>query len=331
MTNDLARRETGITPADVWGLMRDQAATIVKSGFLPPAINTPEKALALMLKGRELGVPPMAALTSISIVQGRPVCSAELMLALIRRDYGPGSIRVASSTNEACRVEWRSPGWDGVQHYEWTIADARTAGLAGQKGSWTQYPAAMLRARCVSAVARMAFPECIAGMYSADELGANVVIDGAGAVVLDESPAPAAPAQPAPRPTPNGTTPAPAAPSTAPLTGQQEDALDADAERLDERQRFIADFQAAETQAEVRSVRDLLIEITHMFDPADMAILNQAMRAAANRVTLGAALRDAPQPAPEPVVTAGPEGRSYEDLFPGSTAAREPDAVGVPF
>jgi hypothetical protein len=37
----------------------------------------------------------------------------------------------------------------------------------------------MLRARCISAVARMAFPDSIGGMYTAEELGAEVDEDGA--------------------------------------------------------------------------------------------------------------------------------------------------------
>jgi hypothetical protein len=36
----------------------------------------------------------------------------------------------------------------------------------------------MLRARCLSAVARMAFPDSIGGMYSPDELGASVRVEG---------------------------------------------------------------------------------------------------------------------------------------------------------
>jgi len=157
-----------------WGAMKEQAAMLVKSGFLPPAINTPEKAIALMLKGRELGVPAMYALSNIHIINGKPVCSAELMLALVQRDHGHDAIRVATTDNTKCVVEYRQ--WGKVATYAFTIKDAEIAGLTQKGGNWKSYPAAMLRARAISAVCRMAFPASIAGMYTPDELGGDVVV-----------------------------------------------------------------------------------------------------------------------------------------------------------
>jgi hypothetical protein len=105
------------------------------------------------------------------------------MLALVRRDYGTDAIRVKETTNELCTVEWRQKGWAGTQSYTFTIQDAKQAQLVVAGGNWAKYPAAMLRARCISAVARMAFPESIAGMYSPGELGDEVVVTDEGEVV----------------------------------------------------------------------------------------------------------------------------------------------------
>lgn len=166
---------------DPFTLMQRQARLLVASGLLPSEITTPEKATAVMMKARELGIPPMYGLSNIVIVKGKPTCSAELMLALIRRRYGQRIIRIKASTDLSCTVEWRQDGWDGTQTYTWTIEQARNAGLAGGD-NWRHYPAAMLRARTISQVARMAFPECIAGMYTPDELGVAVQMtdDGEG-------------------------------------------------------------------------------------------------------------------------------------------------------
>lgn len=181
-------RDTAVYQEKVaWELMRDQASILIKTGFLPDAIKTPEQAMAVMMKGRELGVPHMYALSNIAIVKGKPTCSAELMLALIRRDYGQQAIRVKSTDNASCTVEWRQTGWTGTQHYTFTIQDAQTAGLT-KNPTWTAYPAAMLRARCISAVARMAFPECIAGMYSPGELGEAVIVTDEGDVISGDTP-----------------------------------------------------------------------------------------------------------------------------------------------
>lgn len=160
----------------------EAAKRFVDSGLLPDGVNTPQKALVVMTAGRELGVPATYALRNIHVVKGKPTCSAELMLALVRRAYGPSAIRVSATSNTACTVQYREQGWDGISEYSFTIEDARTAGVAGST-TWKNFPAAMLRARCISAVVRFAFPECISGLYTPEELGAEVSVSDDGSVV----------------------------------------------------------------------------------------------------------------------------------------------------
>ncbi len=58
------------------------------------------------------------------------------------------------------------------------MEEAEAAGLF-KNPVWKQYPAAMLRARAISATVRFAFPECISGLYLPEEMGASVkVVDG---------------------------------------------------------------------------------------------------------------------------------------------------------
>lgn len=178
----LALRETpGLPSASEWATLLEMARVLVPTNFLPATIKTPEQAVAIILKGRELRVPPMQALGQIVVVQGKPTCSAELMLALIYRDHGDLAVVVEESTAEVCRVAYRRRGWDRARLFAFTIGDARTAELAG-KGTWKQYPQAMLRARCISAVARLAFPDSIGGMHTPEELGAVVYVDHEGRV-----------------------------------------------------------------------------------------------------------------------------------------------------
>jgi hypothetical protein len=166
----------------------EAAKRYVDSGLLPSAIKTPAQALTIMSVGREVGVPATYALRNIHVINGRPTCSAELLMALVRRAYGPSAIRVREATNEACTVEYRETGWDGVSKLTFTMDDAKKANLAG-KDTWKAYPRAMLRSRAVSETVRMAFPECIAGLYTAEEVGARVRVTSEGAVELDPEPA----------------------------------------------------------------------------------------------------------------------------------------------
>lgn len=165
-------------------VMMAAAQRYVASGLLPSEVNTPQKALLVMTAGRELGVPATYALRNIHVVKGKPVCSAELLLALVRRSYGPGAIRVGKTSNTACTVQYREQGWDGISEYTFSIDDAKQAGVTNNP-TWRNYPGAMLRARAISAVVRFAFPECIAGLYTPEEMGAEVTVTDDGEVKVN--------------------------------------------------------------------------------------------------------------------------------------------------
>lgn len=204
MTTELAltKPDASLT-MDTLRAQMEAAKRYVDSGLLPSGIKTPQQALTIMQVGREVGVPATYALRNIHVIQGKPACSAELLMALVRRTYGQAAIRVREATNESCTVEYREAGWDGVSSLTFTLDDAKKAGLAS-KDNWRQYPRAMLRSRCVSEVVRMAFPEAIAGLYTVEEMGAKVRVDAEGHVELDTEtdppPRPVTHLGPVPRP-----------------------------------------------------------------------------------------------------------------------------------
>jgi hypothetical protein len=181
-SNALTTTRELLPPAADWRTMKEMADDLVKSGMLPAHIKTPQAAIAVMLKGRELNVPPMQALGNIAFIQGKTVVMAELMNALVIRDHGAGAMRIVHTDNEGCTIRYVRPGYDVPAEYSFTIADAQRAGLSGD--NWRKYPAAMLRARCISAVAKMAFPDTVSGMYTPDELGADVSVSEDGMTII---------------------------------------------------------------------------------------------------------------------------------------------------
>lgn len=189
-----------------WQCMREQAELLVATGFLPAGVKAPEQAIAIMLKGRELTIPPMEALSQLYVVQGKVTLQAQLMLGLIRRSNRYG-YKILESSNSRCIVEmWPYAHPEEKFTSTFTIQDAKTAGLAN-KGPWTQYPAQMLRARAISAAARVVCPEIIGGLYTPEELGAEVAINAEGEVeVVGEPQATVTPAAPAPAPAHNSDT-----------------------------------------------------------------------------------------------------------------------------
>lgn len=152
-----------------WKAMTDQAKTLVASGFLPRSVNTPEKAIAIIMTGREMGIPPMRALRQIHIIEGKPTLSAELMHGLVLANLPGSTLQVVESTDARCTVDAGRPGQRPTR-FVWDMAKARTAGLTG-KSVWKNYPAAMLRSRCVSEACRAVFPDVSNGCYTPEELG----------------------------------------------------------------------------------------------------------------------------------------------------------------
>lgn len=185
MTTELAltRPEPSLT-MDVLRAQMEAAKRYVDSGLLPSGIKTPQQALTIMQVGREVGVPATYALRNIHVISGKPTCSAELLMALVRRSYGQSAIRVKEASNDACTVEYREVGWDGISSLTFSMDDAKKAKL-DSKDMWKAYPRAMLRSRAVSEAVRTAFPECIAGLYTPEEMGASVRVTSSGELEID--------------------------------------------------------------------------------------------------------------------------------------------------
>jgi hypothetical protein len=163
------------------------ATALYQSGLLPAHIKTAQAAVAITQKGRELGIPPMLALSNINVVNGRPTCNAELMLALVYRDQGDEAIEFMESNADRCEVSYRRRSWTQARTHAFTMDEAKRAGLASSQ-TWQKYPAAMLRARCISAVARMGFPDSISGMYTPEEIGADVGMADGDIVIVENAP-----------------------------------------------------------------------------------------------------------------------------------------------
>jgi len=165
--------------------MKEQAGLLVRSGFLPQTIKTSEQAIAVMLKGRELRIPPMEALSQLYVVQGKVTLQSQLMLALIRRS-GRYGYRVAKTTPLECVFElWPYAHPEEKYCSTFTIKEAIAADLT-KNPVWRKYPAQMLRARAISAAARVVCPEIIGGLYTPEEMGAPVTVDAEGEIQVIE-------------------------------------------------------------------------------------------------------------------------------------------------
>ena len=159
-------------PAE-WDALKEQVAYIVKAGALPPALRgKPADIMLVMLAGREAGIGPIHALSKIHVIEGRPTMSAELMAGLVHR--AGHELTIVDTTNERCEVFGRRRGAERGSTFVFTMEDAQKANLV-KKGPWQQYPANMLRARCIANICRSVFPDVLMGIsYVPEEMGAHV-------------------------------------------------------------------------------------------------------------------------------------------------------------
>jgi len=152
---------------DQWTVMRQQADTMLKSGFLPTQVNTPEKVLAIALKGRELGIGMMEALGGINVIQGKTSVSPQLMLALARRTGQLEDMKMEISQVLATVTITRKGQSPYTTHFG--VEEANAQQLMG-KDNYKKQAGTMFGWRALAANLRITFPDAISGLYTNDEL-----------------------------------------------------------------------------------------------------------------------------------------------------------------
>ena len=227
---------TDLALTDTWvPVLQDVAnlaSKIADTDFVPSAYKGNTAAVAAsILYGRELGLPPMTALTAIDPIKGTPSLSAEAMRALI---IGAGhKLRYVESTATRCIMEGRRRDEEAWTRVAYTMDEAKSSGDASKNPQYRSRPAEMMVARCTTRLARMVFPDCIGGFSSPEEVWAvaEVVAEPVSATVtiareIEQKPAPtptkprrkATPkAEPKPQPQP---APEPTADDGPPLPGE---------------------------------------------------------------------------------------------------------------
>lgn len=160
--------ERGLTVAEAQTL----ANTIAQSGLIPEQLQKrPADILIVLLTGQELGLAPMQAVRSLSVIKGKAVMSAELMVALCKRrsdicEYFRYLDK--ESTPDKAVYEAKRKGDPEPTKMSFSVEDAKRAGLLGSQ-TYQKYQANMLRWRCASNLAKVVFPDLVLGVYETSE------------------------------------------------------------------------------------------------------------------------------------------------------------------
>ena len=161
------------------------AQALAQASLLPKQYQrNPGNVLLAVELGESLGIPPIQAINTVHVIEGKPSASSGLISALVRR--AGHTLRVKGDDQSATAEIVRSDDPDFTYSVTWDMGRARNAGVTG-KDNWKKYPAAMLKARAITEVARDACQEALMGVqYTPEELGA--VVDEEGNVVDQTGP-----------------------------------------------------------------------------------------------------------------------------------------------
>lgn len=195
-----------LLPKNLWSSARPGPNGMV------PAQPSPGKVLMMTETAAMLGIHPMAGLTQIHIIEGKPTLSAALWAALVREAGHRLRVWVDGEGEDlkAIATLVRSDDPDFEYRVEWGYPEMRAAGLEN-KDNWKKYRRMMMKSRAITEIIREAAPEVGMGAaYTPEELNPNLQVNEMGEPIeLQQVP-------PTPTPSQPGTVPA-AKPAEAPI------------------------------------------------------------------------------------------------------------------
>lgn len=173
--------------SEAWAL----AKVAVESGFF--AVKNPAEALVILMTGRELGLTAMQSLRGIYIVKGRPMVSADAMVACVMADPRCELWQPVESTDQRSVIRTKRRGMAEPVTGTFTMDDAKAAQLTGSD-MYRKYPRVMLRHRCAAELVREVYPDIILGIFCEGEIPGE---DPRGFVSLAREASSETPAEPA--------------------------------------------------------------------------------------------------------------------------------------
>lgn len=148
----------------------DLAERFSKSSLLPKGMQgKAADVLVTIMAGHEMGLAPMASLRAIHVIEGKPVLSADGMIALVLGSGKATYFERVEESDKAVTYETHRVGAKTPRRCTWTIEMAKAAGLH-LKDNWRAYPRAMLASRAKAELARDVFPDVLAGTYTMEEI-----------------------------------------------------------------------------------------------------------------------------------------------------------------
>jgi hypothetical protein len=147
---------------------------VCKSGMVPRQYQgKPDDAFVAIAYGAEVGLPPLAALQHVAVINGRPGLYGDAIAGVALKSGAIISIDERIEGDPAtmdCVAHCTVTRPDGsVVERSFSAVDAKRAGLWGKAGPWSQFAQRMLAARARGYAVRDAAPHAFLG-YTVEEL-----------------------------------------------------------------------------------------------------------------------------------------------------------------
>ena len=131
----------------------------------------PEMIMAAIVRGMEIGLAPMQALSNIAVINGRASIWGDALPALLQRAGHAIDSEIDGDGDNRRAVARVKRGDTGeVITRTFSVADAKKAGLWAKQGPWQAYPDRMLQMRARSFAARDGAADALMGLQVAEEV-----------------------------------------------------------------------------------------------------------------------------------------------------------------
>ena len=127
--------------------------------------------MAVIIRGREMGLGALIALDSMHVIEGRPSPSAHLIIARAKAHPDCEYLQCLETTPTRSVWETKNRRNPKPTKLEYTIEQAAQAGLTSRGGNWKARPAEMLRKSCGVQLARLEYPDAALGLVCPEEMG----------------------------------------------------------------------------------------------------------------------------------------------------------------
>ena len=131
----------------------------------------PQMVMAAIARGMEVGMAPMQALASITVINGRAAVWGDAIPALLQRAGHSidASVNGEGDTMVAVATVTRGDTGQTIER-SFSVDDAKLAGLWKKQGPWQTYPKRMLEMRARALAARDGAADALMGLQVSEEM-----------------------------------------------------------------------------------------------------------------------------------------------------------------